>query len=70
MTCAFDLIRYMLVTHFLWRCWQGSRTFSVGFDVCRIKTAHCISVLGGFSVGITGSVGSREFSLLELDMFN
>lgn len=30
-------------------------TLSRGLGVLRIRTAHCMSVVGGFSVGTTGS---------------
>lgn len=32
------------------------RTFSFGFGVLRIKTAHCMSVIGAWLVGTRGSV--------------
>jgi hypothetical protein len=31
-------------------------TLSRGFGVLRIRTAHCMSVVGGFSIGTTGSL--------------
>lgn len=38
---------------------QGARhTFSVGFGVFKIRTAHCIRVLGGLTAGTTGSTSS------------
>lgn len=41
-------------------------TFRVGSAVSKINTAHSINVLGGFSVGITGSGGaSAAFSLRD-----
>jgi hypothetical protein len=39
---------------------NGVRTFNVGFGVLRIKTAHCISVVGASLVGTKGST-SRTF---------
>lgn len=45
----------MGIIHGMIRGIQRYCTFSVGFAVFNIRTAHCIRVVGGLSVGTTGS---------------
>lgn len=59
MFCAIDLVSNEYAVTKYRAQWH---TFNVGFEVFKMRTAHCIKVVGGFVMGTTGSSTGDEGS--------